>query len=63
VITAGLYASDDRAVLLDTDNETVSSGGGGGGGGVPGFSFPTVGLALLFASLLGRRRNGVGESE
>lgn len=63
-IRAGLYASDDRAVLLDTDNETVTSGGGGGGGGgpIPGFSFTTVGLALLLASLLGRYRDDGGES-
>jgi FlaG/FlaF family flagellin (archaellin) len=60
-IRVGLYASDDRAVLLDTDNETVTNGGGGGGP-IPGFSFTTVGLALLLASLLGRSRNEGGEA-
>lgn len=56
-IVAELYATDERTTLLDSDTEQASGGGGG-----PGFTFATVGLALLLAALLGRREEAGGES-
>lgn len=51
--------------LTPTTTPTTTSGGGGGsggsgggsiGGGIPGFRLPTVAVAILFVTLLARRR-------